>query len=249
VRLSTVVVVSILYVSVTAFAQHSSGGGSSGGHSGGGSSSSSSSSHSSSTSSSSHSTSHSTSSSRSSASESSSSAPSSAKDAARTASAKSEIKSRNAKRESLTPGNAKSANATPEKRRFFSFLRSRKPVPKPATTAKFPPFPCKKGMNCPVCPGGTRGARGQCVSEAPVSCSAGLVWNGFGCGVQSRLGNCQALADQLEAERQQMQGQVDPAESLRYRMLREQYERCMRRYGLQPFTSYAVSDEGLFGSP
>jgi hypothetical protein len=42
--------------------------------------------------------------------------------------------------------------------------------------------------------------------------------------------------DQLAAQKQQMRGQ-DPGQSLRYQLLRNQYDECVRRFGLAPFSS------------
>jgi hypothetical protein len=77
------------------------------------------------------------------------------------------------------------------------------------------------------------------------TCPAGQSWNGFGCGGQYLSSDCSLLANQLAEERELMQGQVNPGESLRYRILQRQYEQCMSRFGFGAFGSY----EGLFDIP
>ncbi len=226
-RLSGVVVAAILVISTALLAQHSSGGGgsSTGGSSHGGSgfsggSSSSGSSH--------------VSSGGGSHSGSVSSSATARGNSARHDSAKNGLNVR-------VPG-SESASLKEEKKGFFSFLGHHKAARNTsleAATKLF--FRCKKGENC-GCFG--RGSRtGTCGSPVQSSCSAGQSWNGLGCGTPYWLNNCNALAQQLEAERQTMQGHVDPGQNLRYQRLQEQYDQCMRRFGVNPFSAY------LFDTP
>jgi len=124
-----------------------------------------------------------------------------------------------------------SESAKNEKKGFWGFLH-KKPEPKSdlVTRTKWP-IGCKKGEACHVCStGGLRNAGSGCVS--PVNtCSAGLVWNGFSCGVRSQVNDCGHLADQLAAQQRQMQGQSDPGQSAFYQLLRRQYEACLARSG------------------
>jgi hypothetical protein len=126
---------------------------------------------------------------------------------------------------------AKSESPSNEKKGFWGFLH-KKPEPKSdlVTRTKWP-IGCKKGEACHVCStGGLRNAGSGCVS--PVNtCSAGLVWNGFSCGVRSQVNDCGHLADQLAAQQRQMQGQSDPGQSAFYQLLRRQYEACLARSG------------------
>lgn len=227
-RLSGLVVISILLLSAALIAQHASGGGGSasfsgssgsggshGGYSGGsGSSASSTSSHSSS-SSFSHGASTGAVSSHSSVS----------------SSASSKVSSTSTK-----------GSASPEQkssRSFFHPFRKSKPV----QSAEFRrPIPCLRG-SCATCPSGqARNGKGACVI-ASNSCSTGQSWNGFSCGVaQDWFNNCRALEDQLTAQERQMQGQHDPGQSLRHQQLRNQYEQCLRRFSLEPFGAYAFND-------
>ncbi len=122
-----------------------------------------------------------------------------------------------------------SANAKAEKKGFFSFMRHKKPAPVTPAEADFKRrVPCKKGQPCNVCPGGgTRNSAGNC--GYPQICSTGLGWNGFACGSQYGFSNCRILADQITALQGQMAGKNDPGLSLRYQLLREQYEQCLAR--------------------
>jgi hypothetical protein len=123
----------------------------------------------------------------------------------------------------------------PEKKSFVTFLKH--PFKKPKSVADNKRPPCRKEP-CPVCPPGeSRQGKGAC---GPVFannfCGAGQLWNGFTCG-QTWWEDCQALAHELAAERQQMQGQVDPFQSLRYQRLQEQYDQCRARFGGNPFNA------------
>ncbi len=247
-RLSGLVVAALLFVSATLLAQHSSGGG---GSSSGGSSHGSSSSGISSSSGSSHvSSSHVSSPGGSGSSHGSGRVSSSARAGsnARTHTPKS------------------SSSAKPEKKGFFSFLRHRKPAPKPSLEAEANrPVRCKKGENCTCLAGGTRNAAGTCFSQAQVLCSAGLVWNGFGCGARYFVNDCSALAARLAQQERQMRSAMtsqqqscsrDSAspecadlqgqsgrENLLYRQLLEQYNQCMEHSH-----AYAFRGEPLLGS-
>ena len=129
------------------------------------------------------------------------------------------------------------SNMKPEKKNFASFLKHPFKKPKPVADNKRPP--CRKEP-CPVCPPGSSRHGGAC---GPVFVSnvygAGQLWNGFTCG-QAWLEDCRTLAHELAAERQQMHGQVDPFQSLRYQRLQEQYDRCMARFGRNPFNAYLL---------
>jgi len=74
-------------------------------------------------------------------------------------------------------------------------------------------------------------------------CAFGQSWNGFACGGQYWFDDCSALANQLEAERRHMQGQSDPGRALFHRLLLQQYESCLARYG------YMNSSAFLFDFP
>lgn len=212
-RLSGLVVAAILLASVTLLAQHSSGGGSS--HGGGGSTSSASS--------------RSSSSGGSGVSESSHSSGSSASHVASTGAAS-----------KLSSTEKNGSLEKKSSRSFFHPFRKAKTVQR----AEFKrPVPCVKGRNCAVCPpGGSRYGNGACAVPSN-GCLAGQSWNGFGCGVPYWSNDCDALAEQLAALRQQMQGQYDYGESLRLRLLQQQYERCMGRFGSYPFSAF------LFDTP
>ena len=71
-------------------------------------------------------------------------------------------------------------------------------------------------------------------------CSVGQYWNGSSC-LQYQFGNCSELARRLAEERLNIQGQNDPGESLRYQLLRNQYEQCLRR-SRGAFGAYALND-------
>jgi len=77
---------------------------------------------------------------------------------------------------------------------------------------------------------------------------SGQAWNGFACGLPYWSNDCEALARQLAAHRRQMQGQNDYGQSLRLRLLQEQYEQCLRRSRV-PFGAYAFNDASLFDIP
>jgi len=239
-RLSGFVVASLLFVSATLVAQHSaagggggasaggySGGSSAGGYSGGSSSGSSHSGSSSSGSSSSSASSHGSSAGSSGSSHNSGSASSSGgrTDRGKTGA----VRGSNER--------ARFSNEKPEKKGFFSFLRHKKPEPKPA--AFVPPIRCRRGENCRICRGAGNGA---CIVET--SCATGLVWNGFSCGSQYGWWNdCSGLASQLAAMRRQ--GLGSPGQSLMYRVLLSQYESCMARFGAASFSAYP----SLFDTP
>ncbi len=135
------------------------------------------------------------------------------------------------------PANGK---PSPEKKSSRSFLHLfRKPQPVQSAGLKRP-TPCLKGK-CPVCPPGeARGGSGACV-VANNMCAAGQSWNGFACSTQYWFNDCSALASQLAAQQRRMRGQSDPGQALMYRLLRQQYESCLARYG-----SHTFSDAFLF---
>ncbi len=210
-RLSGLVIATILLVSATlVLAQHASGGGSSSGgsshsgYSGGGSSASSTSSHT--------------------FNASASHVGSTGASASHTA--------------SFPKSSTAKASAAPEKKSSRSVLH---PFRKPVQTAEFKrPAPCLKGR-CPVCPPGeSRNGTGACVPANNV-CATGQSWNGLTCSAQYWYNDCADLAGQLAAYRRQMRGRNDPGQALFYRLLQQQYESCMARYG-----SRMLSDAFLF---
>ncbi|MGB9195811.1 MAG: hypothetical protein WCB53_02670 [Terriglobales bacterium] len=229
---SLVILIAALFLSFVLFAPTSSATGgsvsSSGGHSGGGSSSGSSGmSHTSSGAS--HSSS---SSSRSMASHANSARVASQNSAARSVpqlSSAGRVASPSPIGLNIRPNLLKSAPAeepkeTPEKKGIFSFLHHKKPEPElQRTNFVVPRFRCRHGQNC----------------FTPTACRSSSAWNSSYCGVQYDqyywFGACQALADQLAAGGNGMRSAGD---SLRYRMLREQYEQCMQRCGQGAFSSY-----------
>jgi hypothetical protein len=138
--------------------------------------------------------------------------------------------------------------AQPEKKGFFSFLRHPQKKQEPVVANLRQP-PCRQ-KPCPVpCPGGgLRGKNGACAVVANNTCSPGQSWNGYVCGAYWS-NSCETLARQVEAQRRQMQGGLDPGQSLIYRTLRDQYEQCVRRYGYAYFGSYAYNGASLFDIP
>lgn len=223
-RLSALVIVSLLFVSSPLIAEHSSGGGgsvssgssaSSGGSSG-------SSSHSSSSGGSS--------SGASSSSRSSGSSHNSSTSASHFASTRTGTSSSPSSK--LSPRE----NATQEKKVGRSFWHPFRKTNRPVADYRRP-IGCVKGR-CPICPPGHSRNGGACIVTS-ASCAAGQPWNGFGCGTQYWSNDCASLANQLAAMRRQMQGQNDAGQSLIYRTLQSQYESCLARYGLTGFNSYA----------
>lgn len=227
-RLSSLVVVAILFVSATLPAQHTSG---AGGSSSGGSSSG---------------ASHGSYSGDSSSSASSASSHSSSSSA-------SHIASRGAAGSRQSPSSklpSAKENAAPEKKSFRSFLRHPFKKPSPVQTAELKRPRCRKEP-CAVCPPGeSRHGKGGCVSSVVASdCQPGQFWNGFACGTRYRVNDCSALAAQLAQQERQMRSAMtaqqqscsyDSAsqecaglrgqsggESLRYRQLQEQYDQCL----------------------
>jgi len=119
-------------------------------------------------------------------------------------------------------------------------LFHRKPVPVQSAEFKTTPVPCLKG-SCGFCPRGeSRGTSGACVL-ASNSCPSSQAWNGFACGTQGWFNDCGYLAQQVADQRHLMQGQNDYGQSLRYRMLQDQYQQCLMRshsgYGAYAFNS------------
>jgi len=137
-------------------------------------------------------------------------------------------------------------NAAPEKQGFRSFLRHPFRKSAPVQTAEYKRRPCRKEP-CAVCPPGESSNGGACVLPSNV-CLAGQIWNGFSCGTQYRFNDdCRALLDQLAAQQQQMRGQNDPGESLRYQSLRQQYEQCLDRSRFHGYSSASLLDAPLIG--
>ena len=132
--------------------------------------------------------------------------------------------------------------AAPEKRSMRTFwhpFRKAQPV---RAEFRHPPR-CLK-QPCAVCPAGGSRKGGACVVASNV-CPAGQSWNGISCGAQYWFRDCSDLARQLEAQRRLMRGQNDPGQSLFYELLLRQYESCMAGFGLQPFGSFALNDTRL----
>jgi len=242
VRLSSLVVAVLLLVSTVLLAQHSFAGGgsslgggvSSGGLSGGGAS------HSGSSGSGSVSSSHGGSGGSGSSHGSSSASSSSGRSGAgsgHSASTRSSTGSGNSIRAKANPPThvlEPASSAIHEKKGFWGFLRHKKPAP-PQQAWIAPPKHCKKGQYCPS------------------TCQAGYAWNGLACGVQYEpywwFNSCSSLAAQLEAQRERLREHPDPGESLIYRTLMDQYQLCLQRYGLAPFSFYALDEANLFGIP
>lgn len=234
-RLSSLVVAVLLFVSPVLFAQHSSGGGSSsGGSSSGGSSGGASGSGGSHSSYSGGSSSGGSSlSSRSSGSSGSSSSHSSGGSASRGSSAGSAATRSRAQSSRSGGGDAirepgkigvqdhkaveSGKNPQPEHRGLFAFLRHpfRRHAPKPAKADLRRPI-CK-GKLCPCPSGETSAKNGRCIASGDTSdhnlCRRGEFWNGEGCVSSSLFGSddCSNLA--LALNRQARQSQL--TESLR----------------------------------
>jgi hypothetical protein len=129
-------------------------------------------------------------------------------------------------------------SASPEKKSSRSFFHPFR-KPKPVQSAEFKrPVPCLKGP-CAICPpGGSR--KGACVVTTNV-CPAAQSWNGA-CGFPYGFNDCSALAERLAAERRYMRGQSDPGQALLYRLLLQQLESCMARYGSHAYSSASMFD-------
>jgi hypothetical protein len=233
-RLSSLVIATVLLLSVFLFAQHSSGGGgggssSSGGHSGGGFSGGGGSHGGGGASSSS-------SGGRSSSVGGGSALTSSERSVSERSFSERSFKDPTRTGLNIRPGLWKppvneKVEGKPEKKSFFSFLHHKKPAP---TRVNFinPRPRCKRGHNClvqPVCPA-----------------NSGWYWLSY-CGAQYDqyywFNACQALADQVYSERERMRTTADAGASLRYQRLLDQYHQCMRRYGMEPFSSYLFMSE------
>jgi hypothetical protein len=79
-------------------------------------------------------------------------------------------------------------------------------------------------------------------------CLTGQFWNGFACGMQYRFNDdCRALLEQLAEQQRQMRGQDDPGQSLRYQLLRQQYEQCLERSRFHGSSSASLLDTPLTG--
>lgn len=133
-------------------------------------------------------------------------------------------------------------NAIPEKhgaRTFWHPFRK----PRPVRTSEFHRPRCLK-QPCAVCPPGGSRRSGACVVASNV-CAPGQSWNGFACGAQFWFHDCSDLAGQLVAQEQQMRGRNDPGQSLIYRVLLSQYESCMASFGRSPLGSFALNDARL----
>jgi hypothetical protein len=109
------------------------------------------------------------------------------------------------------------------------------------------PAPCLKAP-CAVCPPGQSRSGNRACAVVSNACSSGQVWNGFSCGAQGWFSDCNALARELAEQRRQMQSQSDYGQSLRYRMLQNQYDQCMRR-SRSGFGAYAFNNALLLDTP
>jgi len=126
----------------------------------------------------------------------------------------------------LSAGNA---NANQEKKAVRSFWH---PFRKPVQSAQFKrPVPCLKEP-CPVCPPGESRRGGACVVASNV-CPSG--WNSFACSSQYlRFNDCRALMSQWVAQDQHMRGvNADLGQGLVNQLLKDRYEQC-RLFGLPP---------------
>jgi len=250
-RLSSLCLAAVFLISSVALAQHSSGGGgSSGGSSGGGGGGSSGGSSSSGSSGGSHSSGGSGSH--------ASSGHSSSSGSSHSGATNSHANSVHSIREPNAGGRGKTE--TPEKKSFFSFLRHpfRKPEPKPEPKTKVVadlrrPI-CFKGP-CPVCPSGQARAGGCGVAFVPSHkhhwCSAGEVWNGGACLMQTPfLDDCAGLRMTLQRQEQRMRAaqleqrnactggltqrcsdlsSAAQSEAGLYQTLQNRYQTCMQR--------------------
>ena len=133
-----------------------------------------------------------------------------------------------------------SSKPSNEKESGRSFWHPFKKAP-PVRSAAFPSqLHCRKEP-CGFCPPGkARNSGGACIAPRTYACAVGQYWNGSSC-YQYQFGDCSELARRLAEERLNMQGQIDPGESLRYQLLRNQYEQCLRR-SRGAFGSYALND-------
>jgi hypothetical protein len=134
---------------------------------------------------------------------------------------------------------------TAEKHHFFSLPWHKKSSPELVT---WRPTPCL-GHNCTPCRAGSRNGVGMCAPQY-ASCFAGQSWAGSYCAPLQNwwLNDCSGIARQLEAQRRHMQGLNDPGQSLIYQQLRNQYQSCLSRRGLQT-GFYALNDTRLFNLP
>jgi hypothetical protein len=115
------------------------------------------------------------------------------------------------------------------------------PFRKPVQSAELKRVACFKG-SCGVCPRGqSRAGNGACVIASNV-CTAGQYYS---CGGYN---DCSALAQQLAEQKRQMRSQNDFGQSLRYRLLQEQYQQCLMR-SRSGFGAYAFSSALLLDTP
>jgi hypothetical protein len=143
---------------------------------------------------------------------------------------------------SSSSSSTKASASSPEKssRSFFH------PFRKPVQRAEFKtPASCFKGA-CGFCPRGeSRGTSGACVLTSN-TCPSNRAWNGFSCGTQGWFNDCSSLAQQIADQKRLMQGQNGYGQSLRYRMLQDQYQQCLMRsrpgYGAYAFNSLFLLD-------
>ncbi len=136
-------------------------------------------------------------------------------------------------------------STSPEGKSSHSFFH-RKSTPVQRTEFKTP-VPCLKG-SCGFCPRGeSRGTGGACVL-ASNSCPSNQAWNGFACGTQGWFNDCGYLAQRVADQKHLMQGQNDYGQSLRYRMLQDQYQQCLMR-SHSGFGAYAFNSMFLLNMP
>ncbi len=153
-----------------------------------------------------------------------------------TSSAASHVSSPSSSSPSSKVSSSTRENASPEKKSSWSLLHPFRKSNPPQKAAFKRPAPCLKGF-CTPCPSGeARNGKGACVIESN-ACSYRQSWNGFSCGLPYWSNDCDALAQQMVTQRRQMKGQNDYGQGLRLRMLQDQYEQCLRRYGSYAFSS------------
>jgi hypothetical protein len=137
---------------------------------------------------------------------------------------------------------ATTSQSTAEKRHFFSLPWHKKSSPELVT---WRPTPCLNGHNCTPCRAGSRSGVGMCAPQY-ASCFAGQSWTGSYCALSQNwwLNDCSGIARQMEAQRRLN----DPGQSLIYQQLRNQYQSCLSRRGLQT-GFYALNDTRFFNIP
>jgi len=134
----------------------------------------------------------------------------------------------------------------PAGRSLFHPFRKPHPIER---TQFIHPQPCWH-KPCSVCPAGqSRNGRGACIAVSSACLTGGFSY-GFFCSTPYWWSNqCRVLAGELASLEQRMRGESNPALSLEYQRLREQYEECLRRTGGMNSFGYYALDGGLFDVP